>query len=200
MNLDPEQNLCESWSIGRLRPWLQMLADRELPARLRGRIDPSDIVQQTLLKAWEGESDFQGSTHEERLAWLRTILKNTIRDQHRRLLGSMKRGSGREQLATELFTEDNPGLNAFATAGGPTASGKVVAMEDALTLANAMEQLPLEQRRVIELRHFDNLSHTAIALQLNKTEPAVRMLWVRALRSLQKVQGLGPSHPPSATL
>ena len=190
MNLDPEQQLCESWSIGRLRPWLQMIADRELPARLRGRIDPSDIVQQTLLKAWQGESDFQGSTHEQRLAWLRTILKNTIRDQNRRLLGSMKRGSGREQLATEMFTEDNPGLSAYATARGPTASGEIAALEDALTLANAMERLPLEQRRVIELRHFENLSHAAIAKQLNKTEPAVRMLWVRALRSLQKVEGL----------
>ncbi len=60
-------------------------------------------------------------------------------------------------------------------------------MEGALTLANAMEQLQLQQRRVIELRHFDNLSHAAIAMQPNKTEPAVRMLWVRALRSLQKL-------------
>ncbi len=193
MNLDPEQKLCKSWSIGRLRPWLQTIADRELPARLRGRIDPSDIVQQTLMKAWEGESDFHGSTQEQRLAWLRTIMKNTIRDQHRRLLGSVKRGSGREQLATELFTEDKPGLSAFASAQGPTASDEVVALEDALTLAKAMEQLPLEQRRILELRHFDNLSHAAIAKQLNKTEPAVRMLWVRALRSLQKVEGLEPT-------
>ena len=50
-----------------------------------------------------------------------------------------------------------------------------------------MEQLPQEQRRLIELRHFDNLSYAAIAKQLNKTERAVRMLWVRALLSLQKL-------------
>ncbi len=185
MTIDPEQKLCESWSIGGLRPWLQMLADRELPARLRGRIDPSDIVQQTLVKAWQGEADFQGSTHEQRLAWLRTILKNTIRDQQRRLIGAIKRGAGREQLATDVFREDEPGLSEHATMHGPTVSGQMDAMEDALHLANAMAQLPFEQRRVIEMRHFDNLSYATIAQQLDKSESAVRMLWVRGLRNLQ---------------
>lgn len=163
MNVDPEQKLCESWSIGRLRPWLQMLADRELPARLRGRIDASDIVQQTLMKAWQGEADFQGSTHEQRLAWLRTILKNTIRDQHRRLIGAIKRGQGREQLATDVFREGEPGLSEHAKTHEPTVSGQMGAMEDYLKLANAMAQLPLEQRRVIEMRHFDNLAYITIA-------------------------------------
>lgn len=188
MTIDPEQKLCESWSIGRLRPWLQMLADRELPARLRGRIDPSDIVQQTLVKAWQGEADFQGSTHEQRLAWLRTILKNTIRDQHRRLIGAIKRGGGREQLETDVFREDEPGLSEHAKMQGPTVSGQMGAMEDALQLANAMAKLPFEQRRVIEMRHFDNLSYATIAQRLDKSESAVRMLWVRGLRNLQYIK------------
>jgi len=127
MNSDPEQRLCESWSIGRLRPWLQMEAERELSDRLRGRVDASDIVQQTLLKAWQGESQFNGETHEERLAWLRTYLKNTIRDHHRRLFGSNKRGSGREQAATDLFAEGDPGLSQYAIERGPTVSGELVA-------------------------------------------------------------------------
>ena len=187
MSPDPEQELCKSWSIGRLRPWLQMIADRELPARLRGRVDPSDIVQQTLMKAWQGESDFSGSTHEQRLAWLRTIMKNTIRDQNRRLFGADKRGAGREQLATDVCKDGNPSLGLQAIARDPTASSEMVAAEDTLALASAIDKLPLEQRQVIELRHFSNLSYAMIAEQLNKTEPAVRMLWVRALRSLQSI-------------
>lgn len=187
MQPDPEQELCKSWSIGRLRPWLQMIADRDLPAQLRGRVDPSDIVQQTLMKAWQGESDFAGSTHEQRLAWLRSIMKNTIRDQHRRLFGADKRGAGREQLATDVAMAGNNGLDFLAMARDPNASSEMAAAEDALALANAIEKLPLDQRRVIELRHFSNLSYAMIAEQLNKSEPAVRMLWVRALRNLQSV-------------
>ena len=158
MNNDPEQRLCESWSIGRLRPWLQMVADRELPERLRGRIDASDLVQQTLLKAWKGESQFSGETHEQRLAWLRSILKNTIRDHQRRLLGADKRGRGREQSAGDIFTDDGHGLSQHATARGPTVSGELVAAEEWLELERALRQLPDEQKKVIELRHFEEFS------------------------------------------
>jgi RNA polymerase sigma-70 factor (ECF subfamily) len=186
MTIDPEQSLCDSWSIGRLRPWLQMVADRELPDRLRGRVDASDIVQQTLLKAWQGESHFNGSTQEERLAWLRTILKNTIRDHHRRLVGSTKRGSGREQAATDLFKTGDPGLSQIAVERGPTVSGELVAVEEWNQLEMSLARLSDEQRRVIEMRHFEELSFVEIARLMNKSDAAVRMLWVRALRNLQQ--------------
>lgn len=186
MTVDPEQRLCESWSIGRLRPWLQMVADRELPDRLRGRVDASDIVQLALLKAWQGEADYAGETHEQRLAWLRTIVKNTIRDHQRRLLGTDKRGNGREYAATDVFDQQGPGLSQHATDGGPTVSGKLIAAEQWLALEQSLSQLPNEQRRVIELRHFDELSFAQIAEQMDKSEPATRMLWVRALRNLQQ--------------
>ncbi len=184
---DPEKGLCDSWSIGRLRPWLHMVAERELSDRLRGRVDASDIVQQTLVKAWQGESKFQGVTHEERLAWLRAILKNTIRDHHRRIMGSIKRGSGREQVATDLFDMGEPGLSQYAIVGGPTASSEMMATEEWLALKQSLARLSEEQRMVIELRHFEELSFTEIAKQLNKSDPAVRMLWIRALRNLQRV-------------
>jgi RNA polymerase sigma-70 factor (ECF subfamily) len=186
MTNDPEQRLCESWSIGRLRPWLQMVAERELADRLRGRVDASDIVQQTLLKAWQGESQFKGETHEERLAWLRTILKNTIRDQQRRLVGSTKRGSGREQSATDLFAKGEPGLSQIAVERGPTVSGELVEAEEWHQLETSLARLSDEHRRVIEMRHFEDLSFIEIAERTNKTDAAVRMLWVRALRNLQR--------------
>ena len=70
---DAEDSLRATWSIGPLRPWLKMLAERQLPNALRGRLDASDIVQQTLIDAWNGEAGFRGTTHGERMAWLRVI-------------------------------------------------------------------------------------------------------------------------------
>lgn len=189
MNPDPEQRLCESWSIGRLRPWLQMVADRELPDRLRGRVDASDIVQQTLLQAWRGEAEYIGETHEQRLAWLRMIVKNTIRDHQRRLLGTVKRGLGREQNATDVFDSHDPGLNQRALAQGASASSELMDAEQRLELEQSLSQLSKEQRQVIELRHFEELSFAEIAKQMNKSEAATRMLWVRALRNLQQPPG-----------
>ena len=46
-----EQQLSASWSIASLRPWLRMIAERELPASLRGRVGAFDVVPQTLLDA-----------------------------------------------------------------------------------------------------------------------------------------------------
>ena len=185
MSADPEKQLCESWSIGRLRPWLQMVTERELPARLRGRLEASDVVQQALVKAWQGESDFAGSTHEERLAWLRTVLKNTIRDQQRRLLGTQKRGGNREYLATELAQDDDVGVEAVAN--DPTVSHVLIAQEESKQLSQLLSLLPDDQRRVIQLRHVDGLSHDSTAQRLGKSSAAVRMMWVRALRNLRRL-------------
>ena len=67
--------------------------------RLQGRIDPSDLVQQTLLKAHEKQDQFRGKTDAERLAWLRTILANQMADALRKFRrqqgksGAVDRGS-----------------------------------------------------------------------------------------------------------
>ncbi|OYP31664.1 sigma-70 family RNA polymerase sigma factor [Rhodopirellula sp. MGV] len=187
MNPDPEQSLQESWSIGRLRPWLQLVADRELPPALRGRVEASDIVQQSLLKAWQGESNFRGTTHQQRLAWLKMILRNTIRDQYRRECLTQSRGEGDVALASEVFAASDVRLTELVQADIATASTELVAAEESLALANALEKLPEEQRRVITMRHFDQFTFAEIASELEKSDAAVRMLWVRALRNLQQI-------------
>ena len=185
MSADPEKQLCESWSIGRLRPWLQMIADRELPARLRGRLEASDVVQQTLIKAWQGESKFSGTTHEERLAWLRVVLKNTIRDQQRRLLSTQKRAGNREYLTTELAGHDESPPPVIGN--DSTASQALIAREQTQQLTAMMDRLPEDQRLVIQLRHFKGMTHESIAKQQNKSPAAIRMLWVRGLKNLRKI-------------
>ena len=50
-NDDPESSLRSSWSIGPLRPWLLHVAHQEIPHDMRGKIDPSDVVQEALLDA-----------------------------------------------------------------------------------------------------------------------------------------------------
>jgi RNA polymerase sigma-70 factor (ECF subfamily) len=66
------------------REYLRLLARIQLDPNLQGIVEPSDIAQQTLLKAHERQTQFHGSTDAQRAAWLRAILANQIADALRR--------------------------------------------------------------------------------------------------------------------
>src|SRR5436309_10049582 len=82
-------------SLEKFRAYLRLLARLHLDPRLRGKLDPSDVVQEVLLKAVQALGQFRGESEAELAAWLRQILArhlaNTVRD-----LGREKRDIGRE--------------------------------------------------------------------------------------------------------
>ncbi len=57
--------------VERFRSYLLLLARAELSPRLAVKLDPSDVVQQTLLQAWRNIGQFRGGTDDELAAWLR---------------------------------------------------------------------------------------------------------------------------------
>ena len=184
--IELETSMRKSWSIGPLRPWLRMLAERQLPQNLRGQIDASDIVQQTLVAAWKGQSGYRGQTQAERMAWLRTILTRVILRTGRDHLQTIKRGEGREQLMQDAIDRESGLLEQLAADKNPGPSSQAQQSEHALLLAAALERLPDAYRQVLILRHLDGLSHNEIAAQIGRSVPATRMLWVRALECLRK--------------
>ena len=58
--------------------------------------------------------------------------------------------------------------------------------EQQMIIADALESLPEDYREVIVLRNLRGLSHAEVAVQLDRTESAVRMLWLRALKQLRQ--------------
>ena len=156
---DAEQSLRATWSIGPLRPWLKMLAERQLPPGLRGKLDASDVVQQTLIDAWQGQSGFRGTTHGERLAWLRVILTRVVMRADRDLLKTAKRGEGREKTIQSAIDQASVRIEQLAIGNERNPVSAAVRAEQTLKLAAAMEQLPDDYRKVLELRHLEGLSH-----------------------------------------
>ncbi|MEO1529330.1 MAG: sigma-70 family RNA polymerase sigma factor [Planctomycetota bacterium] len=180
-----EDQLRSTWSIGPLRPWMMMLAERQLSGRLKGQLDASDIVQQALLDAWQGRDGFQGTTHVERLAWLRVILTRVIMRRDRELFQTQKRGEGREKLLQAAIDRSSLCLEKLAVSNEPDPGLAADRAEQSLQLAATLSELPDDYRMVLTFRHLEDLSHAEIAERMERSVPAVRMLWIRALEALK---------------
>ncbi|HKI21250.1 MAG TPA: sigma factor, partial [Isosphaeraceae bacterium] len=85
------------------RNYLRLLARTGIDASLRGKADPSDLVQETLIKAHQHFEQFEGQTEAELIAWLRRILTRNLADLVRRFKAAGRRAVGREQSLDDLF-------------------------------------------------------------------------------------------------
>src|SRR6516162_8255804 len=62
------------------RNYLALLARAQISRHLQGRVDPSDVVQETFLAAHRDFARFRGTTEAELLSWLRQILAARLAD------------------------------------------------------------------------------------------------------------------------
>ena len=69
---------CLGWLLEIYRNYLHLLASAELNERLRSRVNPSDLVQETFLRTSRHFGEFCGSSEQEWLGWLRTILRRSV--------------------------------------------------------------------------------------------------------------------------
>src|SRR3712207_3393802 len=112
-----------SWHLERHREYLRLLARLHLPPRLRSKLDPSDVAQQTLLRAHQHLDQFRGQTEAELAAWLRQILANTLADAVRQF-GGAKRDVALERTLHEAVIDSPARLEALPRSGGPPPSGQ----------------------------------------------------------------------------
>ncbi len=182
-------------AIGRIfeaaRGHLLQLAAQELPAELRAKIGPSDLVQETAVDMHRDFAQFKGTTAEECFAWLRGILRHNAIDAIRHYRESLKRNAG-----LEVAIDSMPRLDRRALAGAMRSpDGSAIRREEAATLNHVMARLSADHRRVLELRYWSGMSFVDMAPLLGRSPDAVRKLWYRAVERLQEELAAADARP-----
>src|SRR5438045_91777 len=106
---------------------------------LQGKLDPSGIVQQTLLEAHRDREQFQGRQEAQRRTWLQQVLANNLADEVRRL-GAQRRDVGREQSLQQSLDESSSRLEAWLAGEQPSPSQHLIRQEQLLLMAQAQDE------------------------------------------------------------
>ncbi len=169
------------------RNYLSIIARAQVESRLRAKVDSSDLVQQTLLDAYRGFGRFRGATEEEWLAWLRRILEHNAADFVRCYRNTGKRQIGREVALGGPGDSSLPAGCPEPSDNGETPSQQLMRKERELLIADAVAQLSEDHQEVILLRNLQRLPFDEVARRMDRSRPAVQMLWARALQKLQQL-------------
>jgi RNA polymerase sigma-70 factor (ECF subfamily) len=176
----------QTFRLERYREYLRVLARLQLDARLQAKLDPSDLVQETLLKAHEKHDQFRGTTEAEFTAWLRQILADQLAKGVRRY-ATGARDVGLECSLQDALSASAARLEAWLVDQAPQPSGHAAHNEEVLRLSAALAHLPDDQRRAVELKHLKGLPASQVAAQMGKPPRAVAGLLLRGLRRLRQL-------------
>jgi RNA polymerase sigma-70 factor, ECF subfamily len=168
------------------RSYLYFLARSHIGSRHRARLDPSDIVQQSLLDACRKNDQFRGTTDAERVAWLKQILANNLADAVRGLARA-KRDIARERPLEAEVGDSFSRVEGWLATSQSSPSQQAVRADELLCMADALASLPSLQQEAIVLHHLQGLPLAEVGQQLGKTPAAVAGLLHRGLKRLREM-------------
>jgi len=168
------------------RNYLLLVANHKLGDDLQAKIGASDVVQETFVQAQKIFHRFEGTQNEQLLAWLAQILDHKLAHARRQYTGTQKRNVGRE-ISLEGQMGALPANTGEHVRRQPTPSSIATGKEEQLRLQSALERLPDDMRRAVELRSLERRSFTDVGEKLERSAEAARKLWVRAICRLQQL-------------
>ena len=174
-----------------LRKLIQMRLDRQIARR----VDASDVVQDVLLEANTRLQDYLADPRLPFHLWLRQLAQDRMIDMYRRHRGAQRRSLDREQslAAPQFFDQSGIDLMGQLADHELTPAAASIRKELEARFVVAIDQLNEEEREIILMRHFEQLSNSEAADALGLTEAAAGMRHLRALRKLRGILGDRPS-------
>jgi RNA polymerase sigma-70 factor (ECF subfamily) len=173
------------FALERFRSYLHLLAEAQLDHRLRSKLDPSDVVQQTLLQAHQARQQFRGGSDGELAAWLRQILARTLLHSLRDFQRS-KRAVCRERSLEAACQTSSARWEAWLAAEQSSPSQHAAKLEEAIGVADAVQTLPDRQREAVVLYYWHGWTLSEIGRNLGCSTAAAGGLLRRGLEAVRQ--------------
>lgn len=176
--------------LDRHREALRNMIRVRMDNRLARRVDASDVVQDVLLEASRRLADYLRDPRLPFGLWLRQMAHDRIIDLHRRHRVARRRSLDREQQRANAFG-DRSSLELVAQLRDPALTPAAATLRKELhqRFVEAIDRLEDEDREILLMRHFEQLTNSEAADLLGLSQPAAGMRHLRALRRLREVLG-----------
>ena len=160
-----------------------------MDSRVRGRIDPTDVLQDTFLEATHRFADYAKSPEMPVFLWLRFLAVQKLLQMHRMHLGAQARDAARE---ISIFAGPQPQATSAVLAAHllgrlTSPSAAFTRAETKLKVERALNAMDEMDREVLALRHFEQLGNIEVARLLGISKTAASNRYVRAVKRMQKI-------------
>lgn len=177
------------------RPRLRRMVELRMDRRLKGRVDPSDVLQEAYVDLAKQLPNYAANPAIPFFVWLRRITGQRLSMLHRHHVGAAKRNAGIEVGIFRSIPEASSIFLAAQLVGKLTTVTQALRRDERQAkLISILEELDEDDREIIALRHFEHMSISEIAAHYEVSEAAAGMRHLRALRKMKKLLVQHPGH------
>jgi RNA polymerase sigma-70 factor, ECF subfamily len=174
------------------RDRLKRMVALRLDRRILKRLDPSDIIQETLIQANHKLDEYLRDRPIPFYPWLRQIAWDQLVTAYRRHVVAHRRSANREDFVPDLSNESVVELATVLCDLSEEPLRKLLRVEAQWRLRDALSQLAEQDREILVLRYLEQLSTADTAATLKLGLSAVKM---RHLRAIERLRELLSNHP-----
>jgi RNA polymerase sigma-70 factor (ECF subfamily) len=172
------------------RERLRAMIALRLDHRLVTRVDPSDVVQETLAEAFRKLAEYLHSRPVPFYVWLRQIAWDKIHQLYRQHVLAQRRTVAREKRLQMVLPEHSTmQLANRLVSPGSSPSSNLARRELKARVTTALSRLSSHDREVLILRYLEQLSTEETAAVLGMSVEAVRSRQRRALERFSNLVG-----------